>query len=97
VSGAQWSPERLINLAHILEEPHMDPRVDGFANRAADALRAFARVVSVLEHAPVKVLRYGVAWEAFAVEPGYRQFGDTPLAAILALADAFDAGRGDDA
>jgi hypothetical protein len=92
VTGAQWSPERLEWLAEAMGECWGTPTSDQGCE-AADALRAFASVVGVLAHAPVKVLRYGEAWEAFAEEPGYRQFGDTPLAAILALATALDAGR----
>lgn len=75
----------------------MDPRVDGFANLAADALRAFARVVSVLERATwpdsvqVSSVIGGFRARAGTVECD----GDTPIAALFALAAALDAGRGD--
>jgi hypothetical protein len=49
VSGAQWSPERLRYLAVSVAE--RDPRFYG--DEAADALRAFARVVEMADGKPI--------------------------------------------
>jgi hypothetical protein len=92
VSGAQWSAARLRELAR-------------FAGRkeTAEALRAFAAVVSVLDGMRALALTYsGSVWiashERWEGSPSYLASrsarGDNPLAAILALADALDAGRG---
>lgn len=100
MSGAQWSPERLTLLANrVGDSPWPEDR------EAATALRAFARVVSVLERklTAVAVTWSGSVWiatcEYWEGSPSYLASGsaraDTPLAAILALADALDAGRGD--
>jgi hypothetical protein len=95
VSGAQWSPERLEELAYAVS--HYLHASDEVVQDAADALRDFARVVSVLERTDISVVEvtdegHSVAqvWERNS--PIIERRGDTPLAAILALADALDAG-----
>jgi hypothetical protein len=94
VSGAQWSPERLNELA-ACQGPEGYP----IQREVADALRAFASVVGVLDDARAFVItRDGIdciavleRWEPPGDAPHYlahhRETGDTPLAAILALAD----------
>jgi hypothetical protein len=90
VSGAQWSAESLESLARQFRLGGKLPIALPRDRLAADALRAFARVVSVLER---------VTWpdsvQVSSVIGGFRAragtvecVGDTPLA----LADALDAG-----
>lgn len=106
VSGAQWSPERLRELADEMGRSTYEA-CDW--TEAHAALRAFARVVSVLE----RVSEAGDTLDVHGPFAGKAEVtyerdddeqpvisksarGDTALAAILALADALDAGRGDD-
>jgi hypothetical protein len=102
VSGAQWSAERLRELAQKVEMLAISDAPSDFPWKAADALRAFARVVSVLDgsrHVKLTKVPSDTGWLAeyptsehpfIAVKKA-----DTPLAAILSLADALDAGRDD--
>jgi hypothetical protein len=108
VSGAQWSPERLRMWADRLERIRAVNSADEIPSfqEAADALRAFARLVSVLERVqPGALLRvespqywnpYGdPLWRAWITGTGKWGEGSDAVTALVMLADALDAGSGE--